>query len=156
MIKETILLYSEYIALGTILLLSIIGHNMTVAYAAGIVFVIKALGLTSLLQVIGSNGIHWGILILTVAILIPIATGEITLHIMLDSFKTPLGIIAIIAGILAVAAGGFVLALLETSPEVVSARPSVPWPVSSSSRASLWARSLRAASPMLSCNSWLP
>ena len=121
MIKETILLYSEYIALGTILLLSIIGHNMTVAYAAGIVFVIKALGLTSLLQVIGSNGIHWGILILTVAILIPIATGEITLHIMLDSFKTPLGIIAIIAGILAVAAGGSGVALLKTSPEVVSA-----------------------------------
>jgi len=114
-------LYSEYIALGIILLLSIIGHNMTVAYAAGIVLVIKILGLTSLLQVIGSNGINWGILILTVAILVPIATGEITLGIMLNSFRTPLGIIAIIAGILAAAAGGSGVELLKTSPEVVSA-----------------------------------
>ena len=96
-------MYSEYIALLIILLLSVLGHNMTVAYAAGIVLVIKILGLTSLLQVIGSNGINWGILILTVAILIPIATGEVTLNVMLNSFRTPLGIIAIIAGILAAA-----------------------------------------------------
>ncbi len=114
-------MYSEYLALGTILLLSIIGHNTSVAYAAAIVLILKLLGLTSLLNIIGSNGLNWGIILLTVAILIPIATGEVTVQIMLNSFKTPLGIIAIIAGILAAAAGGSGIQLLKSSPEVVSA-----------------------------------
>ncbi len=119
--KEGDFLYSEYLALGFILLLSIIGHNTSVAYAATIVLVLKLLGLTSLLNVIGSNGLNWGIILLTVAILIPIATGEITIQTMLESFKTPLGIVAVIAGILAAAAGGSGIQLLKSTPEVVSA-----------------------------------
>ena len=119
--KEGDFLYSEYLALGFILLLSIIGHNTSVAYAATIVLVLKLLGLTSLLNVIGSNGLNWGIILLTMAILVPIANGEITVKIMLDSFKSPLGITAIIAGTLAAASGGYGVQLLKSSPEVVSA-----------------------------------
>ncbi len=114
-------MYSEYLALGTILLLSLIGHNMTVVYASGIVLVLKALGLTTAITALGTHGLNWGIILLTAAILTPIATGEVTVQIMLNSFKTPLGIIAIIAGVLAAAAGGCGIDLLKSTPEVVSA-----------------------------------
>lgn len=116
-----ILLYSDYLALGVIFLLSLLGHNSSVAYASGIVLILKALGLTSAISTLEANGLNWGIILLTVAILMPIATGEVTIKIMLDSFKTPLGIAAIVAGIIAAAAGGYGIQLLKSTPEVVSA-----------------------------------
>ena len=112
---------TEYITLGAVLLLSLVGHNMTVVYATGIVLALKVLGLGTALTALGSHGLHWGIILLTAAILIPIATGEITIQTMLESFKTPLGIVAVIAGILAAAAGGSGIQLLKSTPEVVSA-----------------------------------
>lgn len=114
-------MYSEYITLGLILILSYIGHNMSVLYATLIVLALKALGLHSLLNALGSDGLNWGIILLTAAILVPIATGTVTVQTMIDSFKTPLGITATIAGILAAVAGGSGITLLKNSPEVVSA-----------------------------------
>ena len=116
-----ILLYSGYLAIGIVLLLSILGSNTSVAYAAAIVLVLKVLGLNSVLHTIGANGINWGIILLTVAILVPVATGDITVQNMIDSFKSPLGIVAVIAGILAAASGGYGVQLLKSTPEVVSA-----------------------------------
>ena len=116
-----ILLYSGYLAIGIVLLLSILGSNTSVAYAAAIVLILKVLGLNSVLHTIGANGINWGIILLTVAILVPVATGDITVQNMIDSFKSPLGIVAVIAGILAAASGGYGVQLLKSTPEVVSA-----------------------------------
>lgn len=114
-------MYTEYITLGAVLLLSLIGHNMTVVYATGIVLALKILGLTSMLDALGTQGLNWGIILLTAAILVPIANGTVTIQTMVDSFRTPIGIIAIIAGILAAMAGGSGVTLLKTTPEVVSA-----------------------------------
>ncbi len=114
-------LYTEYITLAAVLLLSYLGHNMTVVYATAIVLVIKLLGLTTLLQSLGSHGLNWGIILLTAAILVPIADGTVTIHTMIDSFKTPIGITALIAGLLAAIAGGSGVVLLKDTPEIVSA-----------------------------------
>ena len=67
-------LATEYITLGAVLLLSLIGHNMTVVYATGIVLALKVLGLGTALTALGSHGLLWGIILLTAAILVPIAT----------------------------------------------------------------------------------
>ena len=112
---------TEYLAIGVVLLLSVIGHNTSVAYAAIIVLVLKILGLTSVLQVLGTDGLDWGIILLTVAILVPLATGEITIQTMIESFRSPIGIIAIIAGVLAAMAGGSGVTLLREDPRVVPA-----------------------------------
>ena len=120
--KEGIsLAYTEYITLGFVLILSLIGHNRTVVYATAIVLILKLLGLTALLQTLGTQGLNWGIIILTAAILVPIANGTVTLQTMIDSFRSPIGIIAVITGVLAAVAGGGGLTLLKTNPDVVSA-----------------------------------
>ncbi len=111
----------EYVTMGAILLLSIFGHNMTVAYAAGIVLILKILGFNSLLNTLGTQGINWGIVILTAAILVPIANGTITIHTMIDAFKTHIGLIAIAAGLFAAIAGGSGVNLLKSSPDVIPA-----------------------------------
>ncbi len=114
-------MYTEYIALVAVLLLSYLGHNMTVVYASAIVLIIKLLGLTTVMTSLGTHGLNWGIILLTAAILVPIADGTVTIHTMLDSFKTPIGITALIAGLLAAIAGGSGVDLLKSSPEMVSA-----------------------------------
>ena len=110
----------EYIILIAILGLSLAVHNMTVAYAAGIVLAVKLLHLTKALELLHTHGINWGIIILTAAILAPIADGSVTGQHLLDSFKSSAGIIALITGLLCAIAGGGGVVLLKTNPEIVS------------------------------------
>ncbi len=80
-------MYSEYLMLLLILALGIIGHNTTVAYAVIIVLVLKLLGLTVMLDILSVNGLNWGIVLLLAAILVPIATGDVTIANMIDALK---------------------------------------------------------------------
>jgi len=110
----------EYFLLAVILLLSLAVHNMPVAYAAAIVIVLRLFRLTKALEVLQAQGVSWGIVILTAAILVPIATGDITGKHILDAFRSPVGISAIVAGILAAIAGSSGVTLLEGAPEVAT------------------------------------
>lgn len=110
----------DYITLAVIFAVSFFGHNMSVAWASGILLAMKLLGLDQWFPAIEAHGLNLGIMLLTIAILIPVAAGRITLPIMLVSFKTPLGIIAIFAGVFAAVSGGYGLQLLRESPEVIS------------------------------------
>ena len=112
-------MYSEYLMLLLILALGIIGHNTTVAYAVIIVLVLKLLGLTVMLDILSVNGLNWGIVLLLAAILVPIATGDVTIANMIDAFKSPLGVAAIVCGVLAAMAGG--VELLKNDPHIVAA-----------------------------------
>ena len=114
-------MYSEYLMLLLILALGIIGHNTTVAYAVIIVLVLKLLGLTAMLDILSVNGLNWGIVLLLAAILVPIATGDVTIANMIDAFKSPLGVAAIVCGVLAAMAGGGGVELLKNDPHIVAA-----------------------------------
>ena len=112
---------SEYLTLVAVLILSIIGHNMTVVYAALIVLAIKFFGTAEMLNYFGSHGLNFGIIILTAAILVPIANGTVTISTMIDSLKTPIGIVAIISGLLAAISGGAGVPLMQENPNVIPA-----------------------------------
>ena len=114
-------MYSGYLMLLLILALGIIGHNTTVAYAVIIVLVLKLLGLTAMLDILSVNGLNWGIVLLLAAILVPIATGDVTIANMIDAFKSPLGVAAIVCGVLAAMAGGGGVELLKNDPHIVAA-----------------------------------
>ena len=68
-------MYSEYIILGVLLLLSYIGHNMSVFYAVGIILLLKIFHFTALMNFVEANGLNYGIILLTIAILLPPAAG---------------------------------------------------------------------------------
>ncbi len=116
---------SEYLTLGAVLLLSIVGQNMTVVYAAVIVLAVKIFAQVSgspiILDYLGSHGLNFGIIILTAAILVPIANGTVTISTMIDSFKTPIGIVAVTAGLLAAISGGAGVPLMQENPNVIPA-----------------------------------
>lgn len=111
---------NEYIILLVLLALSYIGHNMSVFYAVGIILILKVFHLDSLMQLVETNGLNYGIILLTIAILIPLANGKITIQMMINSFTSPIGILALLAGIFAAVAGGSGISLLKDSPDVVT------------------------------------
>ncbi len=116
---------TEYLTLGIVLILSIVGHNMTVVYAAALVIVLKFFGQMTnspqILEYMGGHGLQLGIIILTAAVLVPIAEGTVTIQTMIDSFKSPIGIVAVTAGLLAAISGGVGVPLMASNPNVIPA-----------------------------------
>lgn len=110
---------NAYIILIVLLGLSYLGHNMSVFYAVAFILVLKILHLQFLLDFVEKNGLNYGIILLTIAILLPLATGKITVPMMIDSFKSPVGILALVAGIFAAVAGGSGVNLLKDAPDLV-------------------------------------
>ena len=104
-----------------ILVLSVIGNNHSVSIAALLLLLIKIIGFSSWFPIIENHGITFGITILTMAVLTPIAQGRISTIGMLEAFKTPTGLVAIVIGILVawVAAQG--VPFMNGTPEAVTA-----------------------------------
>lgn len=111
----------EYIIMLAILLCGVVGHNMSVAYAAGAVILLKVLGLNQVIDVLGDKGITWGIILLTAAIFVPIATGKITWEDILHCFQSPVGIVSLIVGAGVAIFGYLGVDYMKASPEVATA-----------------------------------
>ncbi len=111
----------EYLIMIAIVVCGVVGHNLSVAYAAGAVIILKVLGLNQAIDLLGDKGISLGIIILTAAILVPIATGKITIETILECFKSPVGIVALIVGAGVAIFGYFGVDYMKESPEVATA-----------------------------------
>ncbi|AMV61568.1 Arginine/ornithine antiporter ArcD [Pediococcus damnosus] len=105
-----------------ILLIAIWGKNQSLIVATAVVLIIKAIPNTDkLFQLVEKQGINWGVTIISVAILIPIATGKISFQDLLNSFKSPVGWIAVFCGILVSILSARGVGFLAVSPEVTVA-----------------------------------
>ncbi len=104
-----------------ILALSIIGNNHTVAVAALVLLLIPRVGLETYLPFIDKHGINIGIVILTIAVLSPVAQGQIAINDMLAIFKSPVGLLAVVIGIFLAWVAGQGVIYMKESPETVSA-----------------------------------
>lgn len=110
----------ENLPILLILVLAALGNNQSVSVAAAVLLAIKLLGLDAWFPAIESKGMNIGLIVLTMAILAPVASGRITLGNMLDAFKSPVGLVAIAAGIFAAYAAGRGLFFIKEAPEMVS------------------------------------
>jgi uncharacterized membrane protein (DUF441 family) len=104
-----------------VLVLSIIGNNNTVAIAVLVLLLIQNLGFISLFPLIENYGMNIGIIILTIAVLSPLAQGRITVNEVIDLFKSPVGLIAIVIGILVAWVAGQGVFFMKESPEITTA-----------------------------------
>jgi uncharacterized membrane protein (DUF441 family) len=103
-----------------ILVLSVLGNNQSVSVASGFLLLVKLWGLDSWFPLLESKGMNIGITILTIAILAPLATGRISLGHMTNAFKSPIGLLALAAGIFVAWAAGRGLTFINTSPDMIS------------------------------------
>jgi len=105
-----------------LLVISMIAKNSSLMIAIAVLLVLKAGGMDaksfSFLQ---SKGINWGVTIITIAVLAPIASGEIGFRDLSGAFKTPYAWIALISGMLValLAKGG--VKLLADDPQITTA-----------------------------------
>ncbi|MGX4644985.1 MULTISPECIES: DUF441 domain-containing protein [Holzapfeliella] len=112
----------SWIFLALILAVSIFGKNTSLIVATLAVMLFKLVPYsTKVLSYVEAKGMNVGITIISMAILVPIATGRITFKDLLEAFKTPSGYIAVACGILVAILSAKGVGLLAQSPEITVA-----------------------------------
>jgi uncharacterized membrane protein (DUF441 family) len=121
-LEEIILLNTSSLFLVIILLLGIIGKNQSITIAAYVLLGIKVLQLDDkLFPFLASKGMSIGITVLTIAVLVPIASGEIGFKDLYASVKSYYAWMALASGILVAILGKYGVNLMSTDPQVTVA-----------------------------------
>jgi uncharacterized membrane protein (DUF441 family) len=105
-----------------LLVIGFIAKNSSLMVSVGALILLKMIGMdTKLFSLIQTKGINWGVTIITIAVLAPIASGEIGFKDLSAAFKSPFAWIALISGMLValLAKGG--VTLLAKDPQITTA-----------------------------------
>ncbi|MEH7545088.1 uncharacterized membrane protein (DUF441 family) [Neobacillus bataviensis] len=105
-----------------LLVIGLIAKNSSLMLAIAVLLLLKAGGLEAKsFSFIQSKGINWGVTLITIAVLAPIASGDIGFKDLTSSFKSPYAWIALISGMLValLAKGG--VKLLADDPQITTA-----------------------------------
>jgi uncharacterized membrane protein (DUF441 family) len=112
----------SYLFLYLLIIIALIAKNTSLLIAVGALLILKLFGLDAKsFSLIQSKGINWGVTIITIAVLAPIATGEIGFRDLSAAFRSPVAWIALISGIAValLAKGG--INLLSSDPQITTA-----------------------------------
>ncbi|MDP4085340.1 MAG: DUF441 domain-containing protein [Bacillota bacterium] len=99
-----------------------IAKNNSLIIAVSVLLVFKIFGTgVKFFSILQTKGINWGVTIITIAVLAPIASGEIGFKELAGAFKSSYAWIALISGILValLAKGG--VTLLAKDPQITTA-----------------------------------
>nr|WP_290909867.1 DUF441 domain-containing protein [Anoxybacillus sp.] len=101
--------------------IGVLAKNESLIVAVAFLLVLKLIGLEKWLPVVQTKGIQWGVTIITIAVLAPIATGEIGFKQLIASLQSVSAWVALLSGVFValVARGG--IALLSTDPHITAA-----------------------------------
>ncbi|KER03992.1 DUF441 domain-containing protein [Photorhabdus temperata] len=100
--------------------LGIISHNMTVTLAMLLLLVIRITPLNQFFPWVEKYGLTIGVLILTVGVMAPIASGKITIQAVLHSFLNWKSLLAIAIGVLVSWLGSRGVSLMSNQPSTVA------------------------------------
>ena len=99
--------------------LSYFSHNLTVAIALLVLIVIRMTPLNSLFPWVEKQGVTVGIVILTIGVMAPIASGAIPISTLTHSFLHWKSLLAIAVGIFVSWVGGRGVSLMSSQPTIV-------------------------------------
>ena len=108
------------IVLLVLLACGIFSHNTAVTIAAGVLIVFRITPLSEFFPFLQAYGLEVGIIILTIGVLTPIASGKIPGEVILQSFMNWKSLIAIAIGLLVAWLGGRGVSLMTHQPNVVA------------------------------------
>jgi len=107
-----------------LLLLLIIGYlanNKSLMIAVAFLLIVKLIGIDDkIFHSLKKNGIHWGVTVITIAVLVPIATGDIGFKQFFESIRSPYAWIALISGISVALIAKYGLNLLTNDPHITT------------------------------------
>ncbi|HLO10960.1 MAG TPA: DUF441 domain-containing protein [Pseudoneobacillus sp.] len=116
------MIVQSFLFLLLLLLVGIIAKNKSLMIAVGVLIILKLIGIESkFFSQLQSKGIEWGVTIITIAVLAPIASGDIGFKDLGGAFKSPFAWIALLSGIIValLAKGG--VTLLSEDPHITTA-----------------------------------
>jgi len=105
--------------LVALLLIGIIARSNLIATAACVLLLLKFSNLNFIMPILEKRGLEVGLLFLLLAIMVPVATGQVTEKELLYNFTTIPGILAVVGGALATHLNGEGLKLLQLDPELI-------------------------------------
>lgn len=108
------------LVLLVLLACGIFSHNTAVTIAAAVLIVLKITPLNELLPYVQQHGLNIGIIILTIGVLTPIASGKIPGDSILKSFLSWKCLLAIAIGLFVAWLGGRGVKLMSSQPDVVA------------------------------------
>ena len=108
------------IVLFVLLSCGVFSHNTAVTVAAAVLIVFRISPLSQFFPLIQQHGLNIGIMILTLAVLTPIASGKISADSILKSFLSVKSLLAIAIGLFVAWLGGRGVKLMTVQPEVVT------------------------------------
>lgn len=98
----------------------IFSHNSAVTIAAAVLIVLKITPLHDLLPYVQQHCLNIGIIILTIGVLAPIASGKIAGESILKSFLSWKSLLAIAIGVFVAWLGGRGVKLMSNQPDIVA------------------------------------
>ncbi|MBD3109648.1 DUF441 domain-containing protein [Bacillus sp. AGMB 02131] len=105
-----------------LLTIALIAKNNSLLVAVGFLLIVKVLGLgDKVLPFIQGKGINIGVTIITIAVLVPIATGAIGFKDLYEALKSPYAWIALASGIAVALIAKNGVTLLESDPHITVA-----------------------------------
>lgn len=105
-----------------LLVIGFLAKNSSLMLAIAVLLFLKLIGMDSKsFSFLQAKGINWGVTVITIAVLAPIASGEIGFRDLTGAFKTPYAWIALVSGMLValLAKGGVIL--LANDPQITTA-----------------------------------
>ena len=109
------------IVLFILLALGVFSQNNTIILATVLLIILKISPFGEMmLPYVDKYGISFGILILTIGVLAPIASGKLNSETILQSFISPKSLVAIMVGLLVAYLGGRGVKLMTNEPQVIA------------------------------------
>jgi uncharacterized membrane protein (DUF441 family) len=108
------------LVLLAILAIGIIGNNQSVSISVAVLLLVRLLGFHSLFPYLEKYGLQAGIVILTIGVLAPLASGKVPIEEMVRVVKSPPTLLALLIGIIVAYLGGRGVHLLGSNPLMVT------------------------------------
>ncbi len=99
--------------------IALLTKNNLLAAAAAIVFFLDLMRLHRFFPIIENRGLEGGLLLLTVSLLLPLASKGVSLKSLLNSLLSPLGVLAVIGGICGAYLNSQGVSLLDIEPTII-------------------------------------
>ncbi|KYC62775.1 hypothetical protein B4099_2651 [Heyndrickxia coagulans] len=120
--KEGMYMYQPYLFLLLLLAIGFVAKNQSLIISVIVLLVLKVAGLDAkIFSTVQSKGINWGVTIITIAVLVPIATGQIGFKDLYESLKSPYAWIALASGIIVALLAKNGITLLASDPQITTA-----------------------------------
>jgi uncharacterized membrane protein (DUF441 family) len=102
-----------------LIITGLIGRSPIIATAASFLLILKLIHLDRFFPGVERRGLEFGLLFLTIAVLVPFASGKVSIKDVSQVFTTLPGVFALVGGILATYMNGKGLDLLKLDPQLV-------------------------------------